>query len=604
MDKRSAYIFISVITVLAFSLLSPSCANTTTPPSGGPKDTLAPVMVSTTPLMESTNFPVEPKKSHLTFEFNEYVVLKEAPKNIFLSPPLKTRPQAKIKGKSIVVSFQDSLMANTTYTLDLGQAVADNNEGNFFPKYVFCFSTGNEIDSIYSSGTVVNAKTMLPLDKITILFHTDPSDSAVFKILPTAAAKTDSWGYFSIRNIKPGAYHVYAIDDQNNNNKYDPESESIAFLDSLYIADKVMRDSLPALNFYDIKDTVNCLARPSDMQLYLFKEVSSRQFLKNKGRLGKRMAFVTFSAPYVHIDSLSFEGIDDSKLITQYNVTRDSLAIWINDPKPVPDTLILSLKYLKTDDSTKVLTPTVETLKLAAPKKKYTKDRYGDNVEVIDTVAKYTLTANPENVEQDGFVLEFEYPLSIAPFDSILFSYVTPKQQVKKEGFKIEPDSTNIRRFVIRPDNPLVVGNEYILKIPHRLFFDINGLPCDSLEKKVMLPTDDNLSSISLEMKEVNDNYIVELISEKRDKVYRMYRISDNTTLLFPYLKAGKYSIRVTQDKNRNGLIDTGSLLEKKQPEKVLLYKIGTGSGSDSYLLDVPERMELTQTINLSEMFK
>lgn len=604
MIKKADYIFLFIVFALAFCMLSPSCANTSTPPSGGPKDTLPPIMVNTVPLMESTMHPTLPKKSNVSFEFNEYVVLKDPITNIYLSPPLNKRPAAKIKGRSVVVSFEDTLAANTTYTLDLGQGVADNNEGNLLPKFVFCFSTGNEVDSIYSSGTVVDAKTMLPLSKITVLFHSDPSDSAVFNLLPAAAAKTDTWGYFSLRNIKPGPYHVYAIDDKNNNNKYDPEEETIAFLDSVYVADKIMRDSLPALNSYDVKDTANCLARPSDMQLYLFKEVSSRQLLRNKGRLGKRMAYITFSAPYAVVDSLAISGYSPDKIITQFNVTKDSLAIWINDPKPVPDTIILSVKYLKTDDSLKILTSVVEDLKLAAPKKKYTKDRKGDNVEVIDTVASYQLLVQPETVEQEGYVLEFEYPLSIAPFDSLQFSYVTPKQQIKQEGFTVTQDSTNIRRYTIMPDNPLVLGNEYILKVPHRIFYDINGLPCDSLVKKLTLPKDDKLSSLTLEMSDVNGNYIVELISEKRDKVYRTYRINGDKNLLFPYLKPAKYSIRITEDKNSNGLIDTGSLLEKRQPEKVLLYKMGVGTSNEAYLMDIPERVELTQSINITEMFK
>lgn len=296
--------------------------------------------------------------------------------------------------------------------------------------------------------------------------------------------------------------------------------------------------------------------------------------------------------------------MDSDKIITQFNITEDSLAIWINDPKPIPDTIVLSVKYLKTDDSTKMLTSVVEDLKLPIPKKKYTKDKFGDNVVVVDTVAKYQLIAQPENVEQEGFIFEFDYPLSIAPFDSIKFSYITPKQQIKQESFTIVQDSTNIRRYTLFPTNPLVVGNEYILKLPHRLFYDINGLPCDSLEKKITLPNNDDLSSITLELSGVNENYIVELVSEKRDKVFRKFRINSDSKLLFPYLKPAKYSIRITEDKNKNGLIDTGSLLEKRQPEKVLLYKPGSGTGNEAYLLDVPERTDLTQTINLSEMFK
>lgn len=604
MIKKSNFIICFIVAGLSLILFVPSCANTSTPPSGGPKDTLAPILLSTEPVFNNTNHPASPKKSSVSFIFNEYVVLKDPINNIYLSPPSSSKPQAKIKGKSVVVSFKDSLAPNTTYTLDLGQAIADNNEGNLFPKFVYSFSTGDVIDSIYTAGTVVDAISMLAMDKITILFHTDPSDSAVFNLLPVASAKTDIWGYFTVRNIKPGGYRVYAINDKNNNNKYDPAEESIAFLDSIFVADSVMRPEDPALEFYDVKDTINCISRPSYMQLYLFNEVSSRQFLKNKGREAKRMMYVTFAAPYVKIDSLAISGVSPEKIITQFNVTEDSLAIWINDPKPVSDTLILTVKYMKTDDSTKQLVSSVEELKMAAPKKKYTKNKFGDNVEVVDTVAKYRLIANPENVEQDGFIFEFDFPLSVAPWDSLKLTYFTAKQQLKTEEYTVTQDSTNIRRYVVKPKNPLQLGNEYVIKLPHRLFFDINGLPCDSLEKKISIPNDDKLSTITLDITDVDGFYIIELISDKRDKTYRTYHIDSAQKLVFPYLSPNKYSIRITEDRNRNGLFDTGSVLEGKQPEKVRLYKFGTGSTDQAYILEVPERLELEQTINLSEMFK
>ena len=98
----------------------------------------------------------------------------------------------------------------------------------------------------------------------------------------------------------------------------------------------------------------------------------------------------------------------------------------------------------------------------------------------------------------------------------------------------------------------------------------------------------------------VSNKYIVDLLNEKRDNVLRSYIIDKDSTLPFPYLKAGKYSIRITEDVNRNGIVDTGNLLEKKQPEKVLFYKLEDGS----FLIDIPEMTELEQNIDVAEMFK
>ena len=150
------------------------------------------------------------------------------------------------------------------------------------------------------------------------------------------------------------------------------------------------------------------------------------------------------------------------------------------------------------------------------------------------------------------------------------------------------------------PVDKLQAGWEYYLKVPHRRFTDINGFYNDSTEVKVSLPNDDKLSSISLVLTGVNNKYIVDLLNEKRNQVLRSFIIDKDQTLLFPYLKAGKYAIRMTEDKNKNGLVDTGNLLEHRQPEKVRFYKLENGQ----YLIDIPEMTELEQSINVEDMFK
>ena len=136
--------------------------------------------------------------------------------------------------------------------------------------------------------------------------------------------------------------------------------------------------------------------------------------------------------------------------------------------------------------------------------------------------------------------------------------------------------------------------------MPHRIFQDINGFYNDSTEVKVTLPKDDKLSGMSLVLTRVNNKYIVDLLNEKRDKVLRSYVIEHDATLSFPYLKKGKYSIRITEDLNRNGIVDTGSLLDHKQPEKVKFYKLEDGT----LLIDIPEMVEIQQNIDVAEMFK
>lgn len=582
--------------ILGTMIFSHSCANTTTPPSGGPKDTIPPLITEIYPVLGQTNVPRS--KTKLEIKFNEYVTVKD-PKSLFLSPPLEKSPMFKLKGKGVVVYFEGDLDSNKTYTLDVTNAIADNNEGNMFPGYTLVFSTGDRIDSMVVTGLVQDCNTLEPLKGATVMLYKDHADSAIFLKRPDAAVKTDDWGFFCLRNIQDTVYRMYAIIDENNNNLYEAETEKVAFIDTLIRPVTIVNDSLPELMKYDMKDTLHCLERKTEYELNIFREKPSKQLIVNKERIGERTAYITFMAPYAQIDSIWFKGIPSNKIITQFNLVQDSLEIWINDPKPQPDTLFLNVKYMKTD-TLGMLNSFTEEIKLAKPKTSLVAKSAKKDIKHEDTTAVFTLEAKPETVEQYGFTMEFKYPIVKDGFDSLEFRSINPRQQEKRGKYKVTQDTLNLRRYIIMPEEKLQQGYEYFLKVPYRKFMDINGYYNDSTEVKVTLPTDDKLSSMSLVLSGVNNKYIVDLLSEKRDKVLRSYIIDKDITLLFPYLKAGKYSIRITEDLNRNGLVDTGILLEHKQPEKVRFYKLEDGT----MLIDIPEMMELEQNINVTEMFK
>ena len=576
-------------------IFSHSCANTTTPPSGGPKDTIPPVITEIYPAIGQVNVPRH--KTQLKLEFNEYVTVKD-PKSLFLSPPLEKAAKFKLKGKAVVVYFENDLDSNKTYTLDVTNAIGDNNEGNMFPGFTLVFSTGERIDSMVVTGIVQDCNSLKPLKGAKVLLYKDHADSAVFLKRPDAAVKTDEWGFFCLRNIQDTLYRMYALIDENNNNMYNPESEKIAFIDSLVRPVMIVSDSLPELQKYDMKDTVHCLARRQEYELNVFKEKPSTQMIVNKERVGERTAYITFMAPYAQIDSIWIKGVPHDKLITQFNIMQDSLDIWVNDPKPQPDTLFLNVNYLKTD-TLGLLNPFTEEIRLLKPKKAIGKTSTRD-IKKEDTLAVFTMTASPETVEQYGFVMEFKYPLVEDAFDSLVFRSINPRQQENIGTYTVTQDSLNLRKYTIMPKEKLQAGYEYFLKVPHRKFKDINGFYNDSSEVKVTLPTDDKLSTLFLALTDVHNKYIVDLLNEKRDKVLRSFIVENDQTLTFPYIKTGKYSIRITEDVNKNGIVDTGILLEKRQPEKVRFYKLEDGT----FLINIPEMMEIEQSINVEEMFK
>ena len=586
----------AIVAATGILIFSPSCANTTTPPSGGPKDTIPPVLVKYYPMPGDTMIPVH--KTQISLTFDEYVVVKDV-QSLFLSPPLEKTPKYRIRNKSVIVYFESDLDSNRTYVLDVTNAIADNNEGNMYPGYAMVFSTGRQIDSMMITGIVQDCNTLMPVKGATVMLYKDHADSAIFKHRPDAAIKTDDWGYFCLRNIQDTVYRMYAIMDMNNNNMYEADNEQVAFIDTLVRPVTKVMDSLPELQKYLMTDTVACLARKTEYELNLFKEVPSKQMIMNKERLGERTAYITFMAPYARIDSIWMTGIPADKLITQFNLEQDSLEIWVNDPRTLPDTLFLNVNYHKTDTLGN-LVPTLEEVKLAKPRQTTVAKSARTDIKKEDTTAVFTIDAKPENVEQYGFVIEFKYPLVQSAFDSLEFRYLNPKQQEFTDKYTVEQDSLNLRKYVVRPASKLLPGYEYFLKIPHRKFMDINGFLNDSSEVKVMLPNDDKLSSLTLSLSNVENKYIVDMLNEKRDQTIRSFTVESDTTLLFPYITAGKYSIRLTEDVNRNGLVDTGNLLEHKQPEKVKFYKLENG---DAYI-EIPEMTELEQSIDVGELFK
>lgn len=598
--SKKASIFLPLIpaALVIGSLFLPSgCANTTTPPTGGPKDTIPPVLLKTAPLPGTVNVPTH--KPQIKFTFDEYVVVKD-PNNIFLSPPQEKKPKYRLSGKSLVVTFESDLDSNTTYTLDITGAIADNNEGNMFEGFTLVFSTGSQIDSMCTTGLVQDCNTLMPVKGATVLLYKDHSDSALFLRRPAAAAKTDDWGYFSLRNIKDTLYRVYAIRDVNNNNLYDPDEETVAFMDTLFRPRTFFSDSLYEFKKFNMKDTALCLARKTDFELNLFREKPSKQFIVKKERVGVRTAYLTFMAPGAKVHSMKIQGLPADKLISQFNPVKDSLELWVNDRRKMPDTLKLQINYDKTD-SLGNLVPTDEVVKLSLDKKLKAELQKSSQRDVKheDTIAVYKSEVDPKTVEQYGFRMEFQYPLIQEAWDSLRFWSVNPRQQEKKEKFTVKRDPDNLRCFTIMPKDKLMPGFDYHLRIPYRKFRDVNGHYNDSTELKVTLPNDEKLSSIALELKGVRNPYIIDLLGEKRDKVIRSFVVDKDQTVLFPYVTAGKYCIRITEDRNGNGLVDTGNVLERRQPEKVIFFKL-----KDQFLLEIPERTEFVQQIDMKELFR
>lgn len=217
-----------IIGALFISLFSGSgCANIV-PPSGGPRDSLPPVPVSASPKDSATMV----KEQKITITFDEFVELKEPTQKVLISPyPIKD-PAIEYKLRTVTVRLKDSLLPNTTYNINFGDAIVDLNEGNILKNFQYSFSTGAFIDSNELSGKVILGETGKTDSTMFALLYRKEEDSTVFKEKPMYVARVDAQGNFQFNNLPAGIFYVYALRDEDGNKKYTQGIEQFAFLDS------------------------------------------------------------------------------------------------------------------------------------------------------------------------------------------------------------------------------------------------------------------------------------------------------------------------------------------------------------------------------------
>jgi hypothetical protein len=580
-------------------LFTGRCANVAQGPEGGPKDSIPPVLLTTIPEYLATN----QKPKRIKVVFNEYVQIKDASKNVTVSPPSLRRPKVHTRGKGIQVSFEDTLRSNTTYTIDFGEAISDLNEGIPFSAFRYVFSTGPVIDSMMLTGKVFDVFTREPLPKVVVCLYENYSDTAIYKTLPDVIARTDSWGYFTLQNVKPVAYHMVAFDDKNNNYRYDTGAEMLAFEDSLVIPDKVV-DYEKVLEIIEATDTVKLLARNYQWELCAFNENVGKQFLKEYTLTGARKLTLAFNQRHADVISFQVNGVDSSDFVKERNRFNDTLIYWITAPV-VPDTMQAEITYMRTD-SLDMLSPFSTKLKFQKPKKEEeeeTKSKDKDKKEG-EGEKKETLTPSityaAENIMENGVTFGLNtLPTTVEP-TLIQLRYIDDvNKQQKEETFTWVTDSIKLRQFRLHAKWKL--SSQYELLLLPGAFTDVYGLTNDSISKKITTDDPDKYSSIRVNMTGIDSaqQVIVQLLDEKKTRVLRETIVTENKKLPFDYLKAGTYTLRLIDDRDKNGIWDPGDYKEKKQFEPVEFYALPEGGEKITLL----ENTEINQDIDVKQVF-
>jgi uncharacterized protein (DUF2141 family) len=196
-------------------------------PTGGARDSIPPRLTGASPKLNSTQVT----GNKITLTFNEYVDLREPQTNVLLSPLPKKQPSIDFKLKTVTVKLKDTLLPNTTYSINFGNAIVDNNEGNPLKDFVYVFSTGNQIDSFRLSGKVVIAETGKTDSTMIALLYRNADDSAVQKRKPDYIAKLAGDGSFTFINLPVGRFSIYALKDGDGGKNYNSKKEVFAFAD-------------------------------------------------------------------------------------------------------------------------------------------------------------------------------------------------------------------------------------------------------------------------------------------------------------------------------------------------------------------------------------
>ena len=292
-----------------FGLLLYSCANIGTP-SGGQIDKTPPIFVRSSPKPNECN--VSSNKIELFFD--EIVTLKDPSTKIIVSPAQTEMPKMSANGKKVTVEIIDTLLPNTTYTIDFSNAIQDNNEGNPLENFAFAFSTGQTVDTMRVSGFVLDAHSLEPMQGVVVGLHSNLADSAFKTTKLERVSLTNDRGQFTIRNVKPGRYRIFAIKDLDRDYKFGNPSEDIAFCDSIIVPSIGSREVSDTIyNINNEIDTVKLLTkpdyRPNDILLNMFNENYKAQYLAKNSRIDSTRIELIFAAPSDTLPSLSITNI-------------------------------------------------------------------------------------------------------------------------------------------------------------------------------------------------------------------------------------------------------------------------------------------------------
>lgn len=592
--------YVAVIIIIA----SAACAKQGSP-SGGPKDTDPPEVIRSTPLNGTTNFT----GNSITITFDEYVVLDKIQEKFMISPPVEERPEITTRGKSVIISIDENLRDSTTYTLYFQDAIRDLNEGNILENYQFVFSTGDFIDSLMLDGRVYDAFSLEVPTRMMVMLHSNLSDTAPKTVIPDYISMTDQTGYFTINNLRAGTYRIYALEDLNNNRKYEPSDERFAFLSDTvkvtvesnlpFVADTVRPD--PEALPHDIDEhqhlhdtlhhgTQDTLFRPEvplrvpEYAMYAFKAIQERYFLASTARREARLLEYYLSLPPDTLDFI-FEapGLSPDNYFAEWSSKRDSLKIWLRDSSVFNSQIIETIITYPFSDIDSGLVYKTDTIPM-----RFVQPRGSRGGTTQSEALQMTTNASRTGIPPSRDIIITPN----APIESADFSLFTIYPYNDSTGvllpFTSDFDPLVPREITIKQD--LDEGAEYVMQLLPGALISIYGETNDTTLIRFRVRSMDSYGTFTANLDGYEGSVVVQLL-DNNEAIIMEKKAASPGSVVFRFVENGNYRLKVIYDTDENGIWSPGDFSKGLQPEKVSFYP---------EILDIKSNWDVSQDWDIS----
>lgn len=566
--------YFSRILLFVFLLALAACANRSRGPQGGPKDVTPPKPLSSSPKNGTTNF----NEKKIEIRFDELISLNNPIEKVIVSPPQANPATFRASGDKLYITLNDTLKPNCTYSIDFNNSIVDVNEQNVLKGYSFSFSTGKELDTLQMSGTVLDAATLNPVENCQVSIYSDLSDNAFKKEKPLRICKTDETGHFCFKNVKPGNYHIFALNDLNRDYLFNDPNEAVAFQDALispHASREMVTDTLHIplkAKEKTVKDSLLSHERtvfyPNNIVLRSFKEAFTKQYLLKSER--KQPYKVTF---FFHgqnkerpvIKPITYQ--QTASDLIQYSMNADTITYWVGDSvNYTTDSLRFAVSYKKTDsigawvNHIDTVQSFYQNIKKTVKKKKKQKPTEAQYLTVLNNLTNNLEINTP-------IYLKFDMPIEAVAQNKVhLYSKAdTVWQEVPAKAEKC--DDIGLKFKVDAKFDPNLV---YKLTLDSAAFRSKFNVVNKGLNIPFAVKGAEQYSNLKVILTNFNEKAVIQLLNDKDIVVKQLPAKSEGT--VFDYVKPGEYYLRMFIDDNQNGKWDTGKYDEKKQPEEVYYF--------------------------------